>query len=382
MTPPPQSQRVLVARQAMATRFEIVLHGRDPIALRAAGEEALDEVARLERQLSPFRADTEIARVNALAHQEPVRVSPPVFRLLETAVQLHRDTEGVFDLTVGPLLRCWGLRNGRRQLPSAAEVAEARASVGMGLVHLHPADHTVRFERRGIVLDLGALGKGYAVDKAADLLRAAGVTDAFIHGGTSTIYAMGCPPDQPAWKVALELPDQSRTGLHLALEEGLGFRPASKLDHETLTPTLSHAMGEEDVPGENGDRDRQDACPTVLAVVSLQDESLSVSAVWGRSLEVGGETYGHIMDPRTGAPARCGLMAAVVLPSATESDAFSTALLVLGPDGQSLLTARRPGMRTFLLHRQNQKVAAVAQGIEAYRGVPAKIPVEKRPFPP
>src|SRR5438132_1383179 len=112
-------QVIQVARRAMNTRFEIVLHGENAAALRAAGEEALAEVERVEGQLSIFRSGSEIARVNARAAFEPVRVSPPVFALLQRAKELHDQCGGAFDITIAPLMRCWGLLGGTGQVPDA-----------------------------------------------------------------------------------------------------------------------------------------------------------------------------------------------------------------------------------------------------------------------
>jgi FAD:protein FMN transferase len=109
---------VALAREAMATRFEIVLPGANSPALRAAGEEALDEIERLEGQLSLYRPTSEIAYANARAAHEPVRLSPPVFRLLIHAQQLHLETAGAFDITVAPLVRGWGMMNGSGTLAS------------------------------------------------------------------------------------------------------------------------------------------------------------------------------------------------------------------------------------------------------------------------
>src|SRR5439155_10277269 len=107
-----------LARLAMATRFEIVLHGDNPIALRAAGEEALAEIDRLEAQLSLYRPTSEIAHVNARAAREPVRVSPTLFALLQHAQKLHAETQGAFDITIAPLVRCWGFTGGMGRMPS------------------------------------------------------------------------------------------------------------------------------------------------------------------------------------------------------------------------------------------------------------------------
>jgi thiamine biosynthesis lipoprotein len=293
----------------MATRFEIALHGENPVSLRAAGEEALDEIERLEAQLSLYRPGSEISHLNARAAREPVRVSPGVFALLQRAKQLHHDTAGAFDITIAPLVRCWGFLNGSGKIPSADELAEARARVGFQLVHLNAADLTVRFERDGVMLDLGAIGKGHAVERAADILREAGVANALIHGGTSTVCALGTPPDGDGWKVVVADPTT-------AVQE-----PSEK---------VSRAL-------------------TSAATIPLKDEAMSVSAVWGKSFQVDDQTYGHVLDPRTGRPVNGAVLAAVVLSSATETDAFSTALLVLGSPGHEQLSTVRPSMRTLLI---------------------------------
>src|SRR5438309_271553 len=109
---------VTLARDAMATRFEIVLQGENPVSLRAAGEEALDEIARLENQLSLYRPTSEIAHLNARAAHEAVRVSPGVFALLQQARQLSEESGGAFDITIAPLVRAWGFMGGSGELPN------------------------------------------------------------------------------------------------------------------------------------------------------------------------------------------------------------------------------------------------------------------------
>jgi thiamine biosynthesis lipoprotein len=308
---------VTLARNAMATRFEIVLHGENPVALRAAGEEALDEIEQLEARLNLYRPSSEIAHVNALAAQEPVRVTPGLFALLQHAQKLHTESLGAFDITIAPLVRCWGFMGGTGQLPQAEAVAEARSKVGMGLVHLDPDRLTVRFARAGVMLDLGAIGKGYAIERATEVLRDAGVTSALLHGGTSTVQAVGHPPGAEAWKIALE-------------------RPTT-------------------VPG---------TVPELLATVPLKDEAMSVSAAWGKFFQVEGKTFGHVLDPRTGQPATAAVMAALVLPSATETDALSTALLTLGAAGHEAIGRLRPGMRTLVMTDAGPSGRVEARGIE------------------
>jgi thiamine biosynthesis lipoprotein len=288
------------ARNAMATRFEIVLPGEDSARLRAAAEEAFDEIERLEAQLSLFRPTSEIANVNARAAHEPVRVSSETFRLLQHAARLSAETGGAFDITIAPLMRAWGFVNGSGHLPEPAELAAARVCVGMNLVQLDAGTHTVRFARPCVLLDLGAIGKGYAVGRAAELLRDLGISSALIHGGTSTAYAIGRPPDAAAWKIAVEYP---RT-----------------------TAEISSPL---------------------LANIELHDEALSMSAGWGKSFHANGREYGHVIDPRIGEPANNALLAVVATKCATETDALSTALLTLGPTKMDSISALRPGLRAI-----------------------------------
>src|SRR5262245_61698074 len=237
----------------MATRFEMVLHGAKEATLRAAGEEAIAEIERLEDQLSLYRSSSEIAEVNARAARGPVRVSPPLFALLESARKLSEETDGAFDITIAPLVRCWGFMGGSGRWPSTEEINEAMACVGMGNLLLDRQEGTVQFAREGVMLDLGAIGKGYAIEKAAEVLRDAGVTSALMHGGTSTVYALGHPPEDEHWKVALE-----------------PFPGSFDVSRFSTPPVL------------------------------IMDEAISVSAIWGRSFVKDGKLFGHVLDPRTG----------------------------------------------------------------------------------
>jgi FAD:protein FMN transferase len=315
------SVSVAIARQAMATRFELILHGTDPIWLRAAGEEALDEVQRLEAQLSFYQPRSEISRLNARAHRKPVRVEPGLFRLLQRAQMLSRETEGAFDITVAPLMRCWGFIGGSGSRPDPAMLEEARSLAGSHLIEFNERDYTVRFAREGMKVDLGAIGKGYAVDRAIEVLLEAGVTSAFLHGGTSTAYGLGTPPHEDSWKVVLEIPEYKGD----PVPDATWFQRAddSRLEEER-----------------------------VLAVIGLKDESLSVSAPTGKAFVMGGKILGHVIDPRTGAPVQGAEMAAVVHKSATETDAISTALLVLGIKGTEQVGKINPEMRILVVGRQ------------------------------
>jgi len=306
---------VTLARRAMGTRFELVLYGAREAFLRAAGEEALEEIERLEAQLSLYRPESDVSDLNRRAAFAPVPVDPRLFALLAHAKRLSEETEGAFDITVAPLMRCWGFVGGSGQMPSPEAIAEARARVGMQHVRLDAEHFTVRFDREGVMLDFGAIGKGYAIERAVDLLRENGVTSALLHGGTSTVYGLGVPPDADAWTVAIQRPFDTEEGHY-------------------------------------------------LTQVKLRDAALSVSAPHGKWFQSGGRRYGHVIDPRTGYPASRSLLAALVCESATDSDALSTALLTLGEPFLPALCAR-PGTQGALLaiEEESGEMHVLSQGL-------------------
>ena len=274
---------VRLAIEAMATRFELVLPldaAGDGPRLRAAGEEALAEIVRLESRLSTFRPASDISWINAYASERAVTVEPTLFALLQRCLALSAATGGAFDITVGPLMRAW--RTGE-------DIDDARARVGYQHVHLDAGRSTIRFARPGMSIDLGAAGKGYAIDEAIAILISHGCTSALLHGGTSSVHAIGRAPGGDAWKIA-------------------------------WTPSGGAAC-----------------------VFGLDGRALSVSAAHGRTFGREGRDYGHVIDPSTGWPGEAADAAVVTGPRSMECDALSTALLVLGPAWLPSLRERFPG---------------------------------------
>lgn len=287
--------------QAMATRFELLLSGGDPVRLRAAGEEALAEIERLEAQLSFYRRDSEIYWINQRAASIPVQVDPRLFRLLLHCVELTALTDGAFDITVGPLMRAWKFTGEGGAIPSQDDLDAARNLNGIHLITLNEENFTVGLARPGVEIDLGGFGKGYAIERAVELLREYGVDTALIHGGTSSVYGIGRQPDGEPWKIALS------------------------------SPFPDHAP-----------------------VVVLEDRALSVSAVHGKSFEAGGKTYGHVIDPRTGQPVDRVLAAAVTGPSPSVCEALSKALLVHGPEWSDTFRNRFENYRASMALRSDR----------------------------
>lgn len=304
-----------LSRDAMATRFELVVHGSEKARLRAAGEEALEEIVRVERQLNRFSSQSEVSGVNARAAHKAVRVDPRLFSLIQTAQDIYRRTDGAFDITVAPLMRAWKLTEGGT-VPDRDILDSARALVGMHHVRMYQESLSVRFDAPGVELDLGGIGKGYSIDRAVDLLRDAGVTVCLLHGGTSAVYACGAPDYNP-WRVSIRNPDKEG--------ESLGY-------------------------------------------LCLKDSALSVSAAHGRSFCRDGQEFGHIIDPRTGMPTQTARLAAVTGPSAMMCDALSTALLVLGTDWLPELANRFSGYGGLVVRAADDKARIAARGIALIEG--------------
>lgn len=322
----------------MHTRFEIVLHGNNPIRLRSAGEEALREIERLHSQLSLFEPTSDISKINAHAASHPVQVEPRLYNLLKYCVHLNELTEGAFDITIGELMHIWGFHCGEIEVPETHTLQLVRhATNRRGVMLCGPnmqgsscdETPTVSFERPGIRLDLGAIGKGYAIERAVAILRDAGIVSAIIHGGTSTVYGIGRQPNREPWRVGV------RTS---GVDGSAAFDCQScndKHEESYVTPT-EHVLG-----------DARPANPSrfagSLTIFELTDSALSVSKTFGRRRVHDGTVYGHELDPRTGQPIQEALTAIVTGPSPTECDALSTALIVLGDSGVDLIRERFPG---------------------------------------
>ena len=181
------------------------------------------------------------------------------------------------------------------------------------------------------------------------MLREAGVTSALLHGGTSSVHAIGRPEEGDAWKVAIEKPGSSPTS-----QSDLA---AARGQSSLFSPHLPQKKCSTDPAPPSESR------PVLLATVPLKDEAMSVSGIQGKFFQAGGKTFGHILDPRTGQPASTAVLAAVVLPSATETDALSTALLTLGPDGHEKIANLRPGIRTVVASESGGRLHVEARNI-------------------
>jgi thiamine biosynthesis lipoprotein len=307
-----------IARQAMACQFEVLLDARRHPAGADAALAALDLVDQLEAQLTVYRDTSEIMAINRRGATEAVPVEPRLFDLFARAVELSRATGGAFDITSGPLSKVWGFYRRQGSMPSAAEVDQALTLVGWDKLQLDHERRTIRFARPGMELNLGAIGKGHALDRAAGVLTAAGVGDFCLHGGQSSVIARGMR--------------SAECGMRNADSENSALRtPHSALGGWSIA--LRHPLK-----------------PDVrLAEFRLADQALGTSGSGTQFFHYQGKRYGHVLDPRTGWPADKVLSATVIAPTAEEADALSTALFVMGLDVAREFLQSQPNIASLLV---------------------------------
>src|SRR5437764_1588889 len=180
LTAAPATKQELVRAEgsvdAMGSTYSVVVYGADRERLQAIVAQALEEARRLDQLLSNYQPESEWSQVNRLAAERPVVVSPELLRLLAACVEYSRESDGAFDITVGPLMKVWGFYKGTGHLPHKPEIQAALTKVGYRHLQLDATAGTVRFDRAGVEMDPGGIGKGYAVDRMVEVLRKMGVT--------------------------------------------------------------------------------------------------------------------------------------------------------------------------------------------------------------
>lgn len=287
---------VTLRREAMACMFEIQLGALDPGRSPATG--AFETIDQLEMQMSVYRPDSDVSRINASAHLGPVTVGARLLALVARCQGLCRRTKGAFDISAGPLIRTWGFHRRQGRLPSPEEIDDARRRVGADTFEVDRGRSTIRFTRPGVELNLGAIGKGYTLDRVVADFRAGGLGGALLSAGHSSIFALGRPPWDEAWQIDIAHPQDPRR---------------------------------------------------VLAAVRLRDRGFSTSGMSEQFFEHAGRRYGHLIDPRTGWPAQGMLQASVAAPDAALAEALSTAFYVQGVQWAEDYCRRNPRIGAILV---------------------------------
>jgi FAD:protein FMN transferase len=278
-TPPGRGPTLLLRTSAMATDFDVLLNPDGPDDQVGIASEALDQVHGLEQQLTAYRDDSELMAINRAAAHEAVPVEASLYGLLRSSLEIAAKTDGAFDPAAGALVRLWQRCRKDGRVPTEDEVATARDRSGWRHIQMDDAAETIRFDREGLEFNLGAIGKGYAVDQIGEALSSRGVGDWLVHGGKSSARVSGRHAGHDGWPIGLQNP---------------------------LLP------------------DRP------LLTLLLKDAAISTSGTAVQWFRVGEKRYGHVLDPRTGWPVEAMLSVSVIAPDAALADALSTAFFVLG----------------------------------------------------
>jgi thiamine biosynthesis lipoprotein len=275
--------------EAMATTYEIIMVEEDGQYARQAAAAAFKEVDRLEGELSRFIGNSDIARINNLPADEPLILGLDAFECLELGCKLYEQTDGAFDITIGSLFSCWRDEDEKPRTPTKKELELAREHTGAHLLILDELEHTVQLSISPVQVDLGGIGKGYAVDKVAELLRDWSIEVVLISGGYSSVLALEGPEQTKGWPLTLSDPDNHKQ---------------------------------------------------ILAHLRLEGRALS-----GSGLQKGR----HIIDPRTAQPVKGRFAAWASASDAATADALSTAFMIMSPEEIEKICRSHPDVLALIM---------------------------------
>jgi thiamine biosynthesis lipoprotein len=286
----------------MGTLFKVIVYAGEEAAAQRAGKAAFARIADLDRIMSDYRQTSELMQLCEKSGGAPVPVSRDLFHVLSRGQELSTRSDGAFDVTVGPIVKLWRRVRLTKMLPSDEQLAEVKALVGYTSIKLDKEKQTVQLLKKGMKLDLGGIAKGYAAEQALEVLKKAGLTRALVAAG-GDIVAGEPPPGEAGWQV--------------------GIRPL-----------------------EPGDKQKD--------TVVLKNAAVSTSGDAEQFLEINGERYSHIVDPRTGLGLRGRISVTVLATEGSTSDSLATALNVLGPERGLKLIEDTPGAAALFIRKTDQ----------------------------
>ncbi|MEZ4366738.1 MAG: FAD:protein FMN transferase [Kofleriaceae bacterium] len=297
--------------KAMGTTLQLTVWSDDEAEAAAGAQAVIAEFNRLDAMMTTWTPDSEVSRINAAAGKAAVKVSTETVEVLARALEVSRLSKGVFDITVGAFRGLWKFdQDMDGTLPDPAEVKRRLALVGWRDVVLDKKKRTVKLRKKGMAITLGGIAKGYAVDRAVAILHARGLTDFILQAG-GDLYVSGAKGPKP-WVVGIRDPRAGR-----------------------------------DVS---------------FAVAPVTDHAFSTSGDYERGFVKDGVRYHHILDPRTGQPARASRSVTLLAKDAFTADAWSKVLFILGPDQAMALVEKTPDLEAAWVDAHN--VVRVSSGLK------------------
>ena len=287
----------------MGTLFRIKLYAQDEQQAQAAFHSAFERIASIDEALSDYKPNSELSRLPATAVQHAVKVGQDLFDVLSASQRMAQETDGAFDITVGPLTHLWRDARRQRRVPQPADVKQALSRCGFRKLHVSAADKTVQLDVPGMQLDAGGIAKGYAADQALAVLKQNGISMALVAASGDLAFS-DAPPRQRGWKIGIDSYDSANA-------------PFTR-------------------------------------IVELQNAAVSTSGDTEQHLDAGGVRYSHIINPQTGVGVTTPVTVTVIARHGMDADSMATAISVLGlargrtlvdskPDMAALIVVREPG---------------------------------------
>ncbi len=298
----------------------------DEMKARKDIDEAFKEIGRVENVFSTFKPYSEISKINRLKPNEGLMISDEAFWLIKKSIDYNKKTQGVFDITVKPLIDLWERAKRTKIIPKDEEIKEALTKVGSDYISLNSSDKTISFTRSGMGIDLGGVAKGYAADRAIKILRENGIKNAIVASG-GDMYCLGRKSRRQTWKVGIQHP-----------------------------------------------RNRNE----ILLKLALEDKSINTSGDYERFFVLNNRRYSHIIDPRTGYPIGDNVVSATVIAedSAT-SDILATALCILGHKGLSIIKTMKGVDAILIINSNNTLIMEMSEGSKERYGISEKTAIEQ-----
>ena len=321
------------SREIMGTFNRIVAVAKTEGKANRSIEAGFDELVRIDAMMSDYKADSELSKVNREAFAKAVKVSPELFEILQISEGYSRVSSGAFDITVGPLVDLWHKAGETNSMPDANTIAATKAKVGYEKLILDAKAMTVRFAVEGMRLDLGGIGKGYAVDKAVEAMKRKGAKGGMVDSG-GNIRCFGKPTHKGNWLIGIQDPN--------SVEDLPQRPPRTQRDNE------------------------EDTASQPMMVLKLVDCAVATSGDYRRFVMVGGKKVSHIIDTNTATGA--GKMASdtIIAPKAVDADALSTAVNVLGAEKGLDLVDSLLGVEAIIITPGPQFRVIKSQGADAY----------------
>lgn len=289
-------------RHLMGTNFTILVSENhlDDTAIENALQLAFSEIERLDYKYSTYKPDSLLSTINRQSYQTPITIDEETFFLLNFAKQFNLETKGTFDITAETLSKLWNFKQQPFTPPSENLIKQTLSAIGPSTIIL--SDKQVQLAHPKTQLTFNAFSKGYAVDKAAQVLKENNI-DNFIVAGSGDMFVAGNKFGKP-WQLGIQHPRKS--------------------DNETM------------------------------GTINLKNKALTTSGDYNNFIEHQGKRYGHILDPRTGYPANVAQSVTVIAPTTMEADALSTAFMVLGKEETARYLQSHPGTEVLFIDQKGQ----------------------------